>query len=207
MLEGFDGSNWTRSADMIGMRRQGMVFAVWKSSQGMTYTDPTFPAAWAGMHKAGLIRGAYHFFEAGLSGAAQAHLAHTYVHEHGGMHGHDFVALDLEWPIPADPAAYIQHAEQFVEYVLRSWRRQCVIYTDRSFWQQIGSPKSPILAACPLWSADWGVVEPLAFDPWPVVSFWQYRGNTPHANAAGPIDLDRFNGTHEQLLAVTTPRG
>lgn len=32
-----------------------------KATEGLTYTDPSFNANWAGSHAAGLTRGAYHF--------------------------------------------------------------------------------------------------------------------------------------------------
>ncbi len=44
----------------------GRVFAFAKATDGVSYVDPTFAANWVAMKQAGLVRGAYHYFEAGM---------------------------------------------------------------------------------------------------------------------------------------------
>src|ERR1700761_4245634 len=48
--------NWAAVADA------GEVFAFAKASEGMSVPDLYFADNWSGMKKAGILRGAYHFF-------------------------------------------------------------------------------------------------------------------------------------------------
>ena len=68
---GIDVSHHQETVDWTKVAGAGISFAYAKASEGMN-ADPLFPANWAGMKAAGVIRGAYHFFRPKTDPAAQA---------------------------------------------------------------------------------------------------------------------------------------
>src|SRR4051812_18132772 len=65
----FQGNiNWAQ------VKAAGKAFAIIRVSDGTGHLDPFFAQNWAGAKAAGLIRGAYQFFEPGGDPVAQANL-------------------------------------------------------------------------------------------------------------------------------------
>src|SRR4051794_5467055 len=61
-LQGIDISHHQGAIDWARLPGQGVDFAYIKASEGGDHRDPAFAANWAGARKAGIRRGAYHFF-------------------------------------------------------------------------------------------------------------------------------------------------
>jgi GH25 family lysozyme M1 (1,4-beta-N-acetylmuramidase) len=77
----------------------GVSFAFMKATQSTDYPDPGFSASWASAKDAGVVRGAYHFFNPTVDGAAQASwfLSHM-----GRLDAEDLSpVLDVECPTGA----------------------------------------------------------------------------------------------------------
>ncbi len=70
VLKGVDlngtGQNWSEAA------AAGIQFAFVKATQAVDFTDPGFADNWSGAKAAGIVRGAYHFFDATVGGVNQA---------------------------------------------------------------------------------------------------------------------------------------
>jgi GH25 family lysozyme M1 (1,4-beta-N-acetylmuramidase) len=126
----------------------------------------------AAAHAAGLVVGAYHFGTAASSGRDQAHAFLT------AAGAADLFVLDYEKerdkPLMPEAAA-----REFIA-TLQAAGKRCGLYASLS-----GFPR--LFGQDWNWVAAWRATAPSI--PW---SFWQYHG--------GPLDLDRFNGTHAQLL-------
>ena len=71
-LRGIDVSHYQGKVDWTKVAASGITFACAKATEGTTYVDDTFATNWGGMHKAGLIRCAYHFARPGDSPVDQA---------------------------------------------------------------------------------------------------------------------------------------
>ena len=56
----------------VKVAASGRKFGIVKATEGTGYTDSSFAANWAAMPKAGVIRGAYHFFHPNLDAVMQA---------------------------------------------------------------------------------------------------------------------------------------
>jgi hypothetical protein len=69
---GIDVSHYQGTVDWQGVRMAGIQFAFAKATEGVTWTDPEFGTNWPGMRAAGLLRGAYHFFEPNDDAGQQA---------------------------------------------------------------------------------------------------------------------------------------
>lgn len=62
-LAGIDVSHFQGNVNWPAVKAAGIAFAFAKASDGNTYTDPQFANNWRGMQAAGILRGAYHFYE------------------------------------------------------------------------------------------------------------------------------------------------
>jgi lysozyme len=70
--QGIDVSHHQGRIDWARLPAQGVDFAYIKASEGGDHRDRSFAANWAGARRAGIARGAYHFFTLCRSGADQA---------------------------------------------------------------------------------------------------------------------------------------
>jgi lysozyme len=70
--QGIDVSHHQGRIDWPALPAQGVDFAYIKASEGGDHRDRAFAVNWAGARKAGIARGAYHFFTLCRSGADQA---------------------------------------------------------------------------------------------------------------------------------------
>ena len=61
-VHGIDVSHHSGAVDWTKVKAHGHTFAFVKATEGMDDPDPMFAAHWPAMKKAGLIRGAYHFY-------------------------------------------------------------------------------------------------------------------------------------------------
>ncbi|MGZ7039929.1 MAG: glycoside hydrolase family 25 protein, partial [Thermoanaerobaculia bacterium] len=70
-VRGIDVSEFQGHVDWAAVHHSGVQFAIARVGDG-TYVDPTFETNWHGIRNAGLIRGAYQFFEPRQDPVAQA---------------------------------------------------------------------------------------------------------------------------------------
>jgi len=70
--QGIDVSHYQGRIDWRALPAQGVDFAYIKASEGGDLRDDAFAANWAGAERAGIARGAYHFFTLCRPGADQA---------------------------------------------------------------------------------------------------------------------------------------
>lgn len=71
-VQGIDVSHHQGAIDWPAVHEAGVDFAWIKASEGGDWHDPRFTANWAGAARAGVRRGAYHFFTLCRPGAEQA---------------------------------------------------------------------------------------------------------------------------------------
>lgn len=71
-LQGIDISHHQGAIDWAALPAQGVDFAYLKATEGGDFTDPDFTANWDAAGRAGISRGAYHFFTLCRPGAEQA---------------------------------------------------------------------------------------------------------------------------------------
>ena len=103
-------------------------------------------------------------------------------------------------PLTPDPTADLgAYTLDCVETIESALGVPPLIYSSVDYIIRHKIDKVPQLARCGLWLADWETQSfPVAPAPWPFWAIWQY-GNGPLPGVNGPVDLDIFNGTAEQL--------
>src|SRR5262245_21030770 len=83
---GVDVSNHQGDINWPALARNHVAFAYIKATEGGDFRDKRFQLNWEGAKRAGLVRGAYHFFKQCRSGAEQAkNFIATVPREHGAL--------------------------------------------------------------------------------------------------------------------------
>ena len=191
--QGIDVSNYAGEFDWAGT--SGLSFGICRASQGLgaagtNSPDPYLTWNWPRIKDRGLARGAYHFLDPRLDGAAQA----SYFVESVsavGLETTDMLWLDNE-TAGTSPEAVAACARAFMAR-LTSLRpdNPCGVY---SFWDFITTGNCAGLGSYPLWLAIYQSATPGAPAPWSAWTFWQYGGTSNY-------DSDVFNGSAADLSA------
>jgi lysozyme len=173
--------------------RSGIVGVIHKSTQGLTFIDPTYARRRPKAIDAGLLWGAYHF-GTGSDGVQQAERFLDVVQPDDDT----LLVLDFE-ANPQGPSMTLEEARAFVVHVNDATGRFPGLYSGHYIKQLLGTTTDPILANCWLWLSQYGptAVVPLA---WPLWTMWQYTdgamGPEPHTvEGIGRCDRDKFNGS------------
>jgi lysozyme len=197
-VHGIDVSKWQGEIDWPAVRASGVDFAFIKATEGGDVLDARFAENWVAARRAGVLRGAYHFYYFCRPAAEQAAWFAAHVpREPGALPP----VLDMEWnhlsrTCPRRPSAEHVRSEMrvFKETLAAHYGKRPIIYTTVDFYRDNE-----------LWRVDgyefWlrsvaghpGDVYP--GQPW---TFWQYTGTGRVPGIAGPADINAFAGNHVQ---------
>ncbi len=169
-----------------------VAFGYARISDGTGTIDSTFASNWANMKSAGVLRGAYQFFEPGESEVAQANLM---VEKVGKLGPGDLPAMiDVEVTDGQGGGTIGARVAHWLQIVEAGTGRKPIIYTGSYFWQDdVGDTG---LGAYPVWIAAYGPACPSLPPGWSSWLMWQY------SDGGGSLDHDVFNGTLAQLKAL-----
>jgi len=145
---------------------------------------------------------AYHFYRANLDPIEQAnHFAHIIMPVSQGQlqPAFDIEEISLEgWN--GTPHQLRDDIASFLTEVNTLTGKDCIIYTDISFWRDQLENTVQFSSHYPLWLADWNAsLTPRLVGGWKFQSFRQYSDNGHVPGINGPVDLDRFFGGERQL--------
>jgi uncharacterized protein (TIGR03382 family) len=197
-VQGIDVSSWQGAIDWGAVGRSGIAFAIVRIGDGY-YHDARFRENWEGARAAGLVRGAYQFFEPDEDPIAQADIVIAAVGRLGP--GDLPVTIDVEAPSPGvSPGTYAARIHQWVDRVTAGTGRQPIVYTGRYYWDPYVA--SSDFRGLPLWHAQYTSAScPNINDRWRDWAFWQYTSSGSIAGIGGRIDRDVFNGSLADLRA------
>ena len=196
-LAGIDVSHFQGHVDWQAVKAAGCDFAFAKATEGAGVTDPFFAANWAGMKAAGLLRGAYHFYHAEQSAAAQAaHFLSNVQFEPGDLPP----VLDIELNDGVTGQPLVEGVQTWLDAVESAAGVAPIVYTNAAFWDAHFTDQ---FGQYPLWIAHYGVAAPSPLPRgWADWTFWQYSASLNIAGVGGPADHDYFNGPLAQLQAL-----
>ncbi len=165
--------------------------------------DARFAFNWLAAARAGLARGAYHFFHPAISVTAQADLFLRTVPRLDS--GELPPVLDLEAPeewqgIP------VLNRPQLVLGWLQAVENQLhltpILYLSPAFMTNI-LHNATALAKYPVWLAHYTTdAAPDIPKPWSQWTFWQHTRQGSVPGVVSQVDLSRFNGTLDELRAL-----
>jgi lysozyme len=200
-VHGIDVSKYQGDIDWPRVRTSGTAFAFVKATEGGDHLDDRFAENWSGAARAGVPRGAYHYFYFCRPAAEQAAWFITHVPRDIGALP---PVLDVEWnhrsrTCPLRPEAGAVRAEMrvFLQAVGRHYGKRPIIYTTVDFYQD---------------NALWQIRDyefwlrsvaghPSAVYPNQDWRFWQYTGTGLVPGIAGEADINVFAGSLPQWQA------
>ncbi len=188
-VKGVDVSVYQGNVNWAAVHAAGNDFAIARISDG-SYLDTQFNNNWAGIKSAGMVRGAYQFFEPGEDPTTQANIVISAVGKLGS--GDLPVTADMEVTGGQSAATIVAHLQTWVAAVTAGTGKVPMIYTAPGFWD--GSVGSTAFGNLPLWAANWGVTCPTLASGWSNWKMWQYADNGTVSGISGNVDTDVFNG-------------
>jgi len=194
--QGVDTSHHNAAVDWGTLQRNNVRFVFLKATDGMNYLDPAFAASFRATREAGLLRGAYHFYETDDDGAAQA----AWFIRHVDLQPGDLPpVVDIERvKAPVDGNLHQQFAA-FLAALEAHYGQPPIIYTGPSFWDSAMRDHFP---GHPLWVAQYNVSAPTVPDGWDRWTFWQYTESARPPGTTAPIDGSVFNGDDTALQSL-----
>lgn len=193
MILGIDISHHQGAPDLAAVRRSGRRFVVIKATEGTGFTDPQFAASRSRAHAAGLVVGLYHVARAGDARAEAASFAQAVGHLRPG----EFAALDWEVSAP-DPAGW---CASWLTAIRDALGVAPLVYLNQSS-RDHGDWTPVVQGGFGLWLARYdGSTDACGPGSWPVLTMKQYSDAGTVPGVTGPVDLDVFYGTEEQLRA------
>lgn len=202
---GIDVSHHNGRIDWRAVASTEVRFAYLKSTEGTDWVDSRFTENWARAREAGLVTGAYHFFSFCSSGSAQAEHFLATLPTTGDMLS---PALDVELggSCRNPPAASVVHDEvlSFLKVVETRLGTKPVLYITAAAFEAYFNPDEFETIAGPGAARLWyrSVFEeprlkyPMAW------TFWQYHPRGRVDGIEGPVDLNAFVASADQLPIV-----
>ncbi|HSF38641.1 MAG TPA: GH25 family lysozyme [Thermoanaerobaculia bacterium] len=196
-VPGIDVSHYQGTVDWQQVAGAGMAYAFVKATQGVSTVDSQFAVNWPGVQAAGLLRGAYHFYQPGDDPQQQAENFLSVVQlEPGDL----LPVLDIETLGSQTASEIVQGIETWLGTVQAAIGRAPIVYTAPGFWNGLGTQQ---FGTYPLWVAEYGVSIPKLPAGWTSWTFWQYSESGSVAGVSGSVDLDVFQGSPEALRQLT----
>jgi lysozyme len=194
VVQGVDVSVYQGTIQWSDVKTAGIDFAIARISDG-SELDTEFAANWAGMQSAGLVRGAYQYFEPGEDPTTQANIVVSAVGKLGA--GDLPVTADMETTGGQSAATIAANLRTWIAAVQAGTGKLPMIYTAEGYWD--GDVASGAFSNDSLWVANWEVSCPDLPTGWSAWSVWQYSDSGTVSGISGAVDLDEFNGTLAEL--------
>jgi lysozyme len=172
-----------------------ITFAFIKATEGILQADSYFQRNWREAPKAGIIRGAYHYFRPELNGKWQAKFFLQNVKTGKG----DLpMVVDVEELDGVSPAKMRSELSQYLKYIYSQTNIHPIIYSGLKFYKDY---LMGYFDDNPLWLAHY---EPeLKVDKMTKWKFWQHSDRASVNGVGHSVDFDVFNGdslAFEKLL-------
>jgi len=195
---GIDVSYHNTSINWSSVKAAGYKFAFVRVSDGNTFHDPKLATYFAGAKAAGLVRGAYQFFRPAEDVASQADIM---INAIGTYQPGDLPpVIDVEVTGGRSASQVASSVRTWVDRVHNALGVTPIVYTGPSFWRDtLGSPSS--FSDNPLWIAHYTTLCPEVPCPWSKWTFWQTKDTGSVSGVSGDVDLDKFNGSYDDLVA------
>jgi lysozyme len=181
--QGVDVSHHQGHIAWAKLPRQGVDFAYIKATEGADHVDRRFSINWGGAHRAGIHRGAYHFFRLCGSGRAQAaNFVGTVPFDAAALPP----AIDLEFPgnCSRRPSRATVHKElsDFLRIVEARYGKRAVLYLTKRFDKRY---RISTAFDRPLWLRSISSAPSFGARSW---SMWQASYTRRLHGVRGPVD-------------------
>jgi lysozyme len=185
--------NWTLVRQMRDSNLH-IRFAFIKATEGASLTDRQFGRNWRNSRRAGISRGAYHYFLPGVSGRTQAlHFIREVELQPGDLPP----VLDVEARGGDGEKEFLKEVETWLALVEIHYRVKPILYTNASFYESWLGRR---FADYPLWVAHYQEpVKPRVNRSW---LFWQHSESGRVNGIEGPVDFNVFQGDETSFSSL-----
>ena len=196
-VHGIDVSAYQGRIDWPEVARNRVRFAFIKASEGVTLRDPRFARNWREARAAGVLCGAYHYFQPNRDGQLQADLfARTVPLAPGDLPP----VLDVEAANFHDVAVLRREVARWLRLIEARYGVRPILYSNHSFYQR---HLAGHFDDYPLWLAHYEVERPtLPRSKWII---WQHSDEAYVPGIRGVVDFNVFQGNFEALQALRVP--
>lgn len=187
---------WNLVKDMrVNNIQLGFVFI--KATEGTNLVDPYFGRNWKKAKEAGLIRGAYHFFNPKKDGKSQAQrFVKTVTIESGDLPP----VLDIEKGWGVSKAKLQQEVKAWLDAIETTYGVKPILYTYITFYEQY---LQGAFDDYPLWIAHYYQSNsPRISRAW---HFWQHSEQGHVNGIAAKVDFNVFNGDSAAFRSLLVP--
>lgn len=197
-VHGIDISRYQAEIDWPTAQANGVSFAFIKATEGGDMVDPMFANHWQGAARAGVARGAYHFYYHCRSPEEQARFFIRNVPREANALP---PVLDMEWtPFSptctkrAAPNIIRQNAATFMNLIAAHYGQTPIMYTTVDFFTENELWR---VSGHDFWLRSVATVPAARFggQHW---TFWQYTGTGLVPGIRGKTDINVFDGTPAQ---------
>ena len=196
-VRGMDAARFQTFVDWERAKSVGIEFAFLKATEGGDLKDIQFDDHWRQAGRAGIKRGAYHFYYFCTTPEVQAQFfIDTVPRTRGSLPP----VLDMEWnPFSPsckrrpDAATVRNEMQRWMDIVTAHFGQTPIIYTTPRFFRENGLSA---FKGVDFWLRTTAKAPRETFpgQPW---RFWQYTATGTLPNTPGPVDINVFNGTAE----------
>jgi lysozyme len=199
---GIDVSRFQGDINWDQVAGSGVKFAFIQISRSLTDLDAKFTYNWRRAKEVGILRGAYQRFRPGMDVMGQAKI---FVDTLGPFQKGDLPPmLDVEDADGLSATQIANRVQQWLDYVEPKVGVRPLIYTGFYFWRD--SVGGADFKQYPLWIANYSATCPLVPPTWTRWAFHQYSSTaTIPGVTANTVDVNKFNGTLDQLKALGEP--
>ncbi|MBF9142713.1 glycoside hydrolase family 25 protein [Hymenobacter properus] len=196
-VHGIDVSAYQGRIDWPEVARNKVRFAFIKASEGATMRDVRFARNWREARKAGVLCGAYHYFQPNRDGQVQADLfARTVPLAPGDLPP----VLDVEAPNFHDVAVLRREVARWLRLIEAHYGVRPILYSNHSFYKR---HLAGHFDNYPLWLAHYEVERPaMPRKKWII---WQHSDEAYVPGIRGVVDFNVFQGNFEELQALRVP--
>ena len=205
-VRGMDAARFQTFVDWTRAKAAGIEFVFLKATEGGDLKDPKFRDHWRGAGRAGIARGAYHFYYFCTAPDVQAK---WFIRNVPRSQGALPPVLDMEWN-PFSPTCQRRPDGTTVRAEMRVWLNSVeaafgqrpIIYTTPGFYKDADLSR---LKGYEFWLRTTSKRPEEAYpgQPW---RFWQYTATGGLPNTPGNIDINVFNGSRADWEAWRTRR-
>ncbi|SFQ35022.1 glycoside hydrolase family 25 protein [Hymenobacter arizonensis] len=196
-VHGIDVSSYQGRIDWPEVARHGVRFAFIKATEGGTMQDPRFQRNWREARAAGVLCGAYHYFQPKRDGKLQADLfARTVPIAPGDLPP----VLDVEAANFHDVAVLRREVARWLRLIEAHYGVRPILYSNHSFYKR---HLAGHFDHYPLWLAHYEVQRPaMPADKWII---WQHSDEAYVPGIRGVVDFNVYQGSFESLQAMRVP--
>jgi lysozyme len=204
-VHGIDVARYQQVVDWPVAQASGVSFAFIKATEGGDLLDPMFNRHWAESRRAGVPRGAYHFWYHCRPAHEQASwFIRNVPRERGALPP----VLDMEWtrsrncPVRPAPEVIRREAQRFLDILTDHYGQRPIIYTTVDYYRDNDMGR---IRGYEFWLrsvAD----HPSRVYPGQRWTFWQYTGTGLITGIEGPVDINVFSGSPGQWAEWLTAR-